>query len=492
MQRKFLTNLGLLLSLNLLIKPIFIFGIDRNIQNIVGVGDYGFYLVIFNFSFLFNILLDLGITNFNNRNIAQNHHLLNKHFSGIVLLKLVLTFFYVLITFSVALILKYNIEQLKLLGFLCFNQFLLSFILYLRSNISGLLSFKTDSILSVLDRFLMILFCGVLLYGHVTEIKFRIEWFVYAQTAAYFITAFIAFIIVMKKARLKKLNWNWPFFLMIIKQSLPFSLLVLLMTLYNRLDPVMLESLLEDPVGNNQVGIYAYGFRLLDAANMIAYLFAVLLIPIFSRMIKQQQSVEHILKLAFTLLITMAIIVSVGSFYYSYELMDLLYDSHIQESAAVFRLLMGGFVAVSATYIFGTLLTANGNLKELSILAFFSLLINFGINLLLIPRLLALGSAYASLITQFFTAIAQIILVQRIFKFRINYKYIFNLLLFITGVVLFNIISRQMHLDTIGLISKPHSWLLNFIIMIFLSFGLATALRLLSLGSIQRILKEER
>jgi O-antigen/teichoic acid export membrane protein len=492
MQRKFLTNLGLLLSLNLLIKPVFIFGIDRNIQNIVGVGDYGFYLVIFNFSFLFNILLDLGITNFNNRNIAQNNHLLNKHFSGIVLLKFVLTLFYVLVTFSVALILKYNIGQLKLLGFLCFNQFLLSFILYLRSNISGLLSFKTDSILSVLDRVLMILFCGVLLYGHVTETRFRIEWFVYAQTAAYLITAIIAFLIVMRKARLKKLNWNWPFFLMIIKQSLPFSILVLLMTLYNRLDPVMLESLLDEPIGNNQAGIYASGFRLLDAANMIAYLFAVLLVPIFSRLIKQKESVEPILKLAFTLLITMAIIVSVGSYFYSFELMDLLYDSHIQESAAVFRILMGGFVAVSATYIFGTLLTANGNLKELSIVAFCSLLINFGINLILIPRLLALGSAYSSLITQFFTAIVQIILVQWIYKFRINYRYILTLLFFITGVVLFNIISRQMHFDTSGLISKPHAWLVNFVAVILLSLGLAAALRLLSFRSMQKILREER
>ena len=208
MQRKFLTNLGLLLFLNLLIKPVFIFGIDRNIQNIVGVGDYGFYLVIFNFSFLFNILLDLGITNFNNRNIAQNHQLLNKHFSGIVFLKLLLSVVYVLITFSIALILRYNPEQLKLLRFLCFNQFFLSFILYLRSNISGLLLFKTDSFLSVLDRLLMILFCGVLLYGNVTRQPFRIEWFVYAQTLAYVITAGIAFIVVMKKARFRKLSWN--------------------------------------------------------------------------------------------------------------------------------------------------------------------------------------------------------------------------------------------------------------------------------------------
>jgi O-antigen/teichoic acid export membrane protein len=337
----------------------------------------------------------------------------------------------------------------------------------------------------------MILFCGILLYGNVTETKFRIEWFVYAQTAAYLITAIIAFLIVMKKARLKKLNWNWPFFLMIIKQSMPFSILVLLMTLYNRLDPVMLESLLDEPVGNNQAGIYASGFRLLDAANMIAYLFAVLLIPIFSKLIKQKESVEPILKLAFTLLITISIIVSVGSYFYSYELMELLYDSHTQESAAVFRILMVGFIAVSATYIFGTLLTANGNLKELSILAFCSLLINFGINLILIPRLLALGSAYSSLITQFFTAIVQVILVQWIYKFRINYRYILTLLFFITGVVLFNVISRQIDLDTRGFITKPHAWLANFILVILLSIGLAAALRLLSFRSLQKILRGE-
>ena len=87
--------------------------------------------------------------------------------------------------------------------------------------------------------------------------KFRIEWFVYSQTAAYSITAALAFLVVVKKARFRKLNWNWPFFLMIIKQSLPFALLVLLMTFYNRLDPVMLESLLPKRIPDIQIGIFA-------------------------------------------------------------------------------------------------------------------------------------------------------------------------------------------------------------------------------------------
>ncbi len=491
MQRKFLTNLGLLLFLNLLIKPVWIFGIDLNVQRIVGVGDYGFYFVILNFSFLFNIILDLGITNFNNRNIAQHNHLLNKHFSGILVVKLLLGLSYIVVAFVVALILGYSAEQFRLLGWLALNQFLLSFILYLRSNISGFMMFKTDSFLSVLDRLLMILFCGMLLWGHVISSPFRIEWFVYSQTLAYSATAAIAFLIVVKKARFRKMNWNWPFFLMIIKQSMPFALLVLLMTLYNRLDPVMLESMLPDKMGNEQAGIYASGFRLLDAANMIAYLFAVLLVPIFSKMIKKKQSIEHMLKLSFTIIITLAIIVAFGLFFYSFEVIDLLYDAHIEASTEVFQLLILGFIAVSTTYIFGTLLTANGNLKQLNIIALVGLAINFGLNYLLIPRLLASGSAISSLITQFTMAVLQVIMVQRIFKFRINYRYLSTLVLFIIGVVCFNILSSA-YIIHWPFLPDGKAWLGNFGLMLLSSVLLAVFLRLWSLKALLNILHQQR
>ncbi len=491
MQRKFLTNLGLLLALNLLIKPFWIFGIDRTVQNTVGVEEYGFYFVLFNFSFLFNILLDLGITNFNNRNIAQHNHLLNKHVSGILVLKFLLVLGYFLVTFMVALILGYSGDQLKLLALLGVNQFLISFILYLRSNISGLLLFRTDSILSVLDRFLMILFCGVLLWGHVTEETFRIEWFVYSQTAAYLITLLIALYIVIRKAKFRKLNWHWPFFLMIIKKSMPFALLVLLMMLYTRLDPVMLGSILDGRLGSEQAGIYAHGFRLLDAATMIAFLFAILLIPIFSKMIKQKESVEQMLKLSFTLIIIVAVIVASVSFFYSTEMMDLLYNDDISESVPVFQLLMIGFVAISTTYIFGTLLTANGNLKELNIIAFLCLLINLSLNIILIPHLMALGSAISSLTTQFFAATAQVILAQRVFKFRINYRYIFTLLSFVGGVILLVCLSRQFTILIPG-IPEDLGWLSNLALALIISLLLAVILRLLNLRSLIGILRQDR
>ena len=236
MQKKFITNLAFLLFLNLLIKPFWILGIDRAVQNTVGAESYGLYSALFNLSFLFNIILDVGITNYNNRNIAMHNHLLEKHLSGIIMLRLVLAFAYTIISLSVAWLLGYQGMQLWMLLVMLINQALISFILYLRSNIAGLQLFRIDSMISVLDRAIMIIICSLLIWGHVAGDQFRIEWFVWAQTLAYVITATITFIIVAKKAKLRKLQWNPTFFYIVLKHSYPFAILILLMTFYNRIE----------------------------------------------------------------------------------------------------------------------------------------------------------------------------------------------------------------------------------------------------------------
>jgi len=178
LRRNFFTNISLLIFLNLLVKPFWIFGIDRTVQNVVGTQEYGLYFSLFNFSILLNILLDLGINNYNNRNIAQNGQMLSKSLSGIIGLKLVLAVLYALVSIVLAYFIGYSSRQFYILFYLILNQFIASFILYLRSNISGLHLFKTDSILSVLDRFLMIIICGILLWGGISNSPFKIEWFV--------------------------------------------------------------------------------------------------------------------------------------------------------------------------------------------------------------------------------------------------------------------------------------------------------------------------
>lgn len=428
MQRKFITNLAFLLFLNLLIKPFWILGIDRGVQNAVGASSYGLYAALFNFSFLFNILLDLGITNFNNRNIARHNHLLEKHLSGILVLRLLLALVYFVISISVAAMLGYRGKELWMLLVLLLNQALISFILYLRSNLSGLHLFRIDSVVSVLDRFIMILLCGILLWGNVSDGGFRIEWFVWAQTLAYAITAISTFIILSTRIRRLRLNWDPRFFLSILKKSYPFAILILLMTFYNRIDSVMLERLLDN--GAEQAGIYAQAYRLLDAANMIAYLFSGLLLPMFSQMIKRRESPEELAELSFSFIAIPAITVMAFGMFFSQPLMALLYKAHVTESAAVFMLIIHCFLAMGSVYIFGTLLTSNGNLRQLNWMALTGMCLNIGLNLVLIPRYQAIGAATAGLITQYLTAGAQIYLAHRIFGFRFRYMLAFRYAVF--------------------------------------------------------------
>lgn len=477
MQKTFIKNLILLLALNLLIKPFWVFGIERKVQEVVQTENYGLYFALFNFSFLLNILLDFGITNFNNKNIAQNNHLITKHFSSILVLKLLLGGIFMLVTMGLGLVLGYEGNQLHLLAMMGLNQFLAFMIMYLRSNLAGLHLFTTDSVISVLDRTLMIAFCGILLWGNVLDRPMTIEMFVYTQTFSYLITTVITLFIVMRKAKFSRLKWNYPFFLLILRKSFPYAILVLLMTFYNRVDAVMLERLLPD--GKLESGIYASAYRVLDSANMFSFLFAGLLLPMFSRMLRYRESVEQLVKLAFTILITPSVVVVVASVLYSNELMHLLYAQHASESAEVFSVIMGCFVATSMTYIFGTLLTANGNLMHLNLMAASGMAFNLLLNLILIPHFKATGAAWSSLSTQFITAMLQIYLAQKVFKFRVNVRLLVQLVVFVVSVVMIGMLCRSLIAD----------WMFGLAVLMVAGGLSAFAIGLLHVKSILRIMK---
>jgi O-antigen/teichoic acid export membrane protein len=416
MQRKFLTNLGLVLALNLLVKPFYIFGIDAEVQVRAGTAAYGGYAALLSLSFLLNILLDLGITNWNTRHISQHTHLMHKHVSGILAARGLLAVLYAVVIFFVAWLLGYRGGQLHLLAILVLNQVLVATILYLRSNIAGAQRYAQDSLLSVLDRVLLIGICAWLLWGHAHSGPFPIAWFAWAQTLAYGITALVAFLVVVRRAGGIRPRWDPAFTFSIFRQSLPFALLVLLMSFYYRTDSVMLERMLPD--GALQAGIYAQGFRFFEAFNMLGFLFAGLLLPMYSRMLKHNEDVGPLTGLALRLVLAGSLAVAVIGSFYAREVMDLRYTDHTELSAPAFAVLIWCFTGVCVTYIFGTLLTASGDLRTLNQLAAGGMVLNIGLNLVLIPTWKAEGSAWASLITQMLMALAQMVVAARRFSLR--------------------------------------------------------------------------
>ncbi len=198
-------------------------------------------------------------------------------------------------------------------------------------------------------------------------------------------------------------------------------------------------------------------------------------------------------RLSFSIIISASLIIAITSAFFGEELMLLMYTRfeaesqhdfmlRIHESASIFNLLMFSFVAISSNYIFGTLLTANNSLKSLNIVAFSGLVINILLNLILIPKLYAYGSAIASLSSQGLTAVLQMIIAIRILRLDIHKRLIFGLLATVVLLVAIGYVLQEI---------QSINWLLSLSIMLVAGTGIAFAFKLLNIKEFISILKED-
>jgi len=404
-----------------MVKPISIFGIDANVQYRVGEIEYGMYFSLLNLTFLFNILMDLGINNFTTKNISQYPHIVTRYMGKLLSFRLLLFVIYTCIIGVIGFVLGYNEKQMYMLSFLILNQFLVTLISYFRSHFSGLLLLKTEAIISVLDRLLLILLCGSLLM--LTPDKkdgFKIEWFIWIQTICYLITTITAFVLLINSIGMPKFSWHWTFSKAIIKKSQAYALLILLMMIYTRSDAVILERL--HPNGKYQAGIYAQGFRLLDAFFIFGMIFSNLLFPLFARLLGKKESILPLLKTAGNLLIGGSFLMVCFCYFNSDYILSLIYKNNIIESIPSFKWLMLSFIGMCFSLIFGTLLTADGDLRILNIFSFIAIIINISLNFLFIPKYGAEGAAFTAFCTQSFIAIIQFIYCTKMFHFQFSIK----------------------------------------------------------------------
>ena len=133
---------------------------------------------------------------------------------------------------------------------------------------------------------------------------------------------------------------------------------------------------------------------------------------------------------------------------------------------------MLSFIAVSGTYIFGTLLTANGSLKKMNYILVFAVLLNIVFNFILIPKYGALGAAWTTLVTQFFSMLAQLILVKKEFGWKNDFKEIIRFSSFCISIVI-TIYSCYHFLDL--------NWVIRFGLSLSAGIGLALLLGMLNL-----------
>jgi O-antigen/teichoic acid export membrane protein len=256
--------------------------------------------------------------------------------------------------------------------------------------------------------------------------RFTILHFVLGQMAALGLTMLISWRLLRHYSTLV-LTWlSFKQLKVVAIKAMPYALIVFLMTIYTRIDGVMILRLLED--GDYEAGVYAAGYRILDALNMVAFLFAMLLLPMFSATQSLPAQLRLLIDEGFRYMWLFVIPVCVFGILFRKEIMTGLYTQAEPYWGMVFGLLITTFVLMGMMYVFSTFLAAMGRIKSMNIVFAITVFLNILLNLLFIPSYKAAGAAAATLITQFFAVCGILVLCIGIFPLKVSVRYVFQVL----------------------------------------------------------------
>lgn len=471
MQRAFLKNLLWLQLLNWLVKPLWILWIEREIQLRMGDSWYGVYTLHFNLVLLFAVLLDAGLNTYAAREIAANGKL--GHPRRMLFLRLGLGLVYVCLVLMVAH-LQSGI-QIQFLLYALINQILASVVLMLRAVLQGKQRFISDSWLSVVDRLVALGVCTWMLRTFTVEMfgsEGGVLSFQIAQFFGYATALVLGLILVFWRGKLAsesadesvslasdtenaeknptpKSLGDWS------REVVWFGIMALAMSIFTRIDVQMIQWLstpnLEgiadildsDAIktqlasGYAEIGLYTRGYRLLDAGLIFSALLSTQLLPLFSKRLASRDDNSEVIWMSFRLVLWVSLGAAMGAWFYGEPLINwlyhgqmlsggtltvngvdvpqaMVYSGEILNAAMIFKVLMLAFVPMSLVHVFGTYVTATGNMKWLATLAFVCVGVNVVFNFFEIPKVGALGAATGCLITQWVFAGACLVKTQKL------------------------------------------------------------------------------
>lgn len=477
MKRIFLTNLVLQLGLNLVIKPLYVFGVDLGVQNVIGKESFGTYFSILSFSYLFQMLNDFGIQNFTSSMIAKYPFLVKKYFSNLLIFKALLSSVYILLTFSVAWGIGYERSQIRLLFFVVFIQISSSFLLFFRATIAALGEFRRDSFLSVFDRVLLLILGFSLLRLGFFKPGDDALLFVAIQAFALTLSALLGFFIITKKISDLRLKSSFLLLKYFFRKGLPFAMIVFLTGLYTRIDVVLLERLLPD--GKAEAGIFASSYRLIEALNSVLLIFGTLLLPIFSGMVARKESIKELLVLSLKIILFIGISAAVLVFHFRAEIAHVLYREATDYWSTTMGILFWSSIPLAAMYVLGALMTASGTMRRYNWITLAGVIFSLVANLILIPQYKVLGTVTVSVLTQFLIALLLMYYNMQFFKLRFDLR----------SVIEITIFSILLYLGTIFIRNSTMSWLIQFMMAGCFSIALSFITGLWNISNLTKLLK---
>lgn len=392
-------NISLAVLLNLVLKSVWILA-NNVVQDTIGHSEFGTFGGLYSLGFLFIAFSDLGLNQYATRNLAGDPSKLQGAFPSLFGLKLILSMVYPVFMAGVGWTLGYTQDEIWLLVLLCSAQALAQMLAFFRSNFQAFQRFRLDAFASILDRSILL---GIVLFM-LWRRQMTLESYVWAWITSIGIATIILYVLFIRYHGLIAPTFKLGQFKEMVKSAFPFAIITILFSVHDKIDMVMLERL----ASKKEAGLYAGAYRWVDAVTMYLWTVLPVFFARFAFFSKSQKDQKRLLDFGQPLAAIPMIFAFIFVLFYGEKMMFLFIDSEPEEVTYMTGLMkvLFGSVAINGTFaILSTLLTSTHREKPVSWLIFFSILLNFGLNLVFIPQHGAIASAWTTLASYSFLSL---------------------------------------------------------------------------------------
>lgn len=197
---------------------------------------------------------------------------------------------------------------------------------------------------------------------------------------------------------LKIKNWHFDNKLAkeILKNSWPLILASAAGFIYLKIDQVMIGSML----GNYKVGIYAVAVKLVEVWCFIPGIICTSLFPAIINAKKTSlEMYKNRLKNLYILMAIISVAISISITILAKPIIYIIFGSGYLESVSILRIYVWSSFGLFLGYAMTQYLMSENLVKTIFILNFLAMFVNIVLNLILIPSMGLVGSAYATLIS---------------------------------------------------------------------------------------------
>lgn len=374
----------------------------------LGPSGFGDYIIIFTFWYIFTVLADLGLYSITVKEISQNDGEEQKIISNAFTLRMVSTALIFFVGILAVFLFPYK-NTVKIGVIIASIGF---WALFSEQVLMGLFQKNLR-----IDRAALGDLAGRLVQVALTLVIIKKNLSFLSIIAAFSLSGLASLAVYVWFARRfvnLKLAADFEVWKKILRQGWPLALSAILTMLYFRLNVITL-SLIK---GEEAVGIFGVGYKILENLIFFPAMFVGLVMPMMSRAAKtDMEKFKDILHKVSNALAIFLFPMVAATVILRKEIVQTIAGSGFNESAGVLEILIFATALIFLGTLFSNAIIALNKQKQLFRIYFWGAVLNFIINIVLIPPLSYMGAAWSTLATEFLVTALMMIYLWREIKY---------------------------------------------------------------------------